>query len=334
MKLIFQLSGENLPLAAAEAAAVAGLRKYKVEGRLLVVNVAGEAGAKAIREAAKRLAYTSSIHRVLFTANKKTLDAKIAGYKWNTVYKESFAVRISSHIAKEGSHSAKEAVFSEKDLAAIIWKKLKKPVVNLESPKTAIEIIITPKTVYCCLLLHKLKHDFEQRKPHLRPGFSPVSLHPKLARAIVNLTGIKKGALCDPFCGTGGLLIEAGLMGFKPVGYDIDDEMLDKAKANMLHCGIENFVLSMHDATLIKHKYDYVATDLPYGRSSKATEELNSLYLSFLQNLKRMLKKRAAVVFPDTAPYTALIKKAGLKLAGEHTHYIHKTLSKKIVVLE
>ncbi len=331
MKLIFQFSGENLPLAAAEAAAVTDIRKHGIDGRLLVANTAD---AKAIRDAAKRLGYTSSICRVLFTANTKTLAAKMAGYKWNSAYKESFAVRISSHAAKEGNHSTKETWLNEKDLAAIIWKKLKKPIVNLEAPKTAVEIIITPKTVYCCLKLHDMKHDFEKRKPHLRPGFSPVSLHPKLARAIVNLTGIRKGSLCDPFCGTGGLLIEAGLMGFKPVGYDIDDEMLDKAKANLLHCGIENFVLSKQDATLIKHKYDYIATDLPYGRSSKATEELNALYLSFLQNLKRIMKKRAVVVFPDTAPYKALIKKAGLKLVGEHTHYIHKTLSKKIVVVE
>ncbi|MBI2580596.1 hypothetical protein HYV85_02195, partial [Candidatus Woesearchaeota archaeon] len=190
MKLIFQLSGENAHLAAAEAAAVAGIKKYAVEGRLLVANVAGTAGAKAIRESSKRLAYTSAIYKVLFTASTKTLSAKIVCYKWNSVYKESFAVRISSHAAKEGSHITKESGVSEKGLAAIIWKKLKKPVVNLEAPKTAIEIIMTPKTIYCCLLLSKPKHDFEQRKPHLRPGFSPVSLHPKLARAIVNLTGI------------------------------------------------------------------------------------------------------------------------------------------------
>ncbi|MBI2142712.1 hypothetical protein HYU15_04490, partial [Candidatus Woesearchaeota archaeon] len=46
------------------------------------------------------------------------------------------------------------------------------------------------------------------------------------------------------------------------------------------------------------------------------------------------LKKRAAVVFPSNTHYKELILKAGLKPKAEYTHYIHKTLSKKIVVIE
>jgi len=58
----------------------------------------------------------------------------------------------------------------------------------------------------------ELKSGFGKRKPHMRPGFHPSSLNPKLARAFVNLTGIRKGTIVDMFCGTGGILIEAGLI--------------------------------------------------------------------------------------------------------------------------
>ena len=72
-----------------------------------------------------------------------------------------------------------------------------------------------------------------ERKAHLRPELQPTSLHPRLARALINLTGIRKGILLEPFCGAGGILLEAGLMGIKTVGYDIDKIVLKKCKINL-----------------------------------------------------------------------------------------------------
>ncbi len=44
-------------------------------------------------------------------------------------------------------------------------------------------------------------------------------MSPKLARCMVNLTGVKENDLVlDPFCGTGGILIEAGIMGARVIG--------------------------------------------------------------------------------------------------------------------
>ncbi|MBW2993758.1 hypothetical protein KY317_04250, partial [Candidatus Woesearchaeota archaeon] len=79
----------------------------------------------------------------------------------------------------------------------------------------------------------ELEQKFGLRKPHLKPGFHPVSLNPKLARAMVNLTGIRKGIILDCFCGVGGILVEAGLIGLKPVGYDIDQRMTDASRINL-----------------------------------------------------------------------------------------------------
>ena len=104
----------------------------------------------------------------------------------------------------------------------------------------------------------ELKHKFGLRKPHLRPGFHPSSLNPKLARAIVNLTGIEKGKILDPFCGVCGILIEAGLIGLFPVGYDIDEEMLKKAELNFRYFGIKRFILEKKDARKLKKKFNYV----------------------------------------------------------------------------
>ncbi|MBS3125240.1 hypothetical protein J4211_03230 [Candidatus Woesearchaeota archaeon] len=97
-------------------------------------------------------------------------------------------------------------------------------VVDLENPGTQIQFFFTKSHIYCGKLLWEQYERFEERRAHLRAAHSPVSLHPKLARAMVNLTGVKTGILLDPFCGTGGILIEAGLMGFPVVGCDIDEK--------------------------------------------------------------------------------------------------------------
>ena len=178
----------------------------------------------------------------------------------------------------------------------------------------------------------ELKQEFSKRRAHLRPGFHPSSLNPKLARAFVNLTGIRKGTIVDAFCGTGGILIEAGLIGLKPIGYDIDKAMLKKAELNFKHYKIKYYRLYQKDARKIKRKFNYVVADLPYGIATKKFDK--NLYLDFLKNLKKILKKRAVIGFPDFCPYKKLVKQAKLKIINEFTIYLHKNLSKKIIVLE
>ncbi len=322
MKFLFALSGDNPRLASGEIAAVCSLKKFSCDNHVLVANVTSSA-AKA---ASRRLAYTGSIGRILFESSSKQILKKASSFAWPKVYRRSFSVRIRNL-------SGKKLLFDEKSIAALVWRKLRKPKVNLENPSTAVELFVTKNKVYCCLLIHRLKHDFESRKPQFRPGFSPVSLHPRLARAIVNLTGIKKGSLLDPFCGTGGLLIEAGLMGFKPVGYDIEYGMLIKCKKNLSFYGIKNCSVSKQDATKLPKKAKFVATDLPYGQSSRMTSEIRKLYSDFLKQLKKRLTGKAVVVFPDFCYDKGMMRKARLKIIAEFDHYIHKSLTKKIAVM-
>jgi tRNA (guanine10-N2)-dimethyltransferase len=204
---------------------------------------------------------------------------------------------------------------------------------NLISIETKLPFSFLRRLAYTKKVNNKeLKQGFGKRRPHLRPGFHPSSLNPKLARAFVNLTGIRKGSIVDMFCGTGGILIEAGLIGLNIIGYDIDKQMLNRAELNFKHFKIKNYKLYQKDATKIKRKFNYIVADLPYGHATKKIDK--NLYLNFLKNLKKILKKRAVIGFPDFAPYKKLIKAAKLKIKGEFTIYLHKRLSKKIVILE
>ena len=58
-------------------------------------------------------------------------------------------------------------------------------------------------------------------------------LPPKLARMMVNYTGLQSGRVLDPFCGTGVLLQEAALLGQDVYGSDLADKMVDFTRANL-----------------------------------------------------------------------------------------------------
>ncbi len=227
----------------------------------------------------------------------------------------------------------------EEVLALIKSKKYKlnKNHLIIESTKKEIEFLskrlaFTHEIHYNNKII-KIKKNYQTRKPHLRPQLHPSSLNPKLAKALINLTGIKKGILLDPFCGSGGILIEAALMNLKPIGYDIDEVMLRRAIINLTHYKIKNFELKLKDATKLKNKFNYIVTDLPYGKNTK-TKDLNKLYLSFLKNLKKILIKKSVIVFPDFINYKSLIKKSKLKIEKESSYYLHKSLTKKIVIIK
>ena len=73
-----------------------------------------------------------------------------------------------------------------------------------------------------------------KRTARERPFFHPSSMNPILQRTLINLTAIKEGEwLLDPFCGTGGSLIEAALLGFKSVGIEIDRRIIWGAYKNL-----------------------------------------------------------------------------------------------------
>lgn len=211
--------------------------------------------------------------------------------------------------------------------------KTRKNSKNFLCPKNSKGIFMIKKKTYKAKLIKKIPKDFLKRKPHLRPQLHPSSLNPKLAKCLINLTGIKKGSILDPFCGSGGILIEAAFMNLKPIGYDINEIMLRRAIINLTHYKIKNFELKLKDSTKLRKKFNYIVTDLPYGRNT-AVKDLNKLYSNFLKTLKKILLKKSVICFPDFINYKSLIRKSNLKIEKEFSYYLHKNLIKKIVILK
>lgn len=311
MKRIFLLSKKNISLSKAEVEALAN-KKGNLINDLLIMDTDFDF---------ERLAYTKKVYNLLFTTTKKALKSKIKSFNWQKIYKKSFCIRV---------FGAKKEL--EKDFANLIWEKVEKPKVNLDKAKTNIHFYFTGSKVFVGLLNTKINQkQFEERRPHLRPEMHPSSLHPRLARAMINLTGIKKGTITDPFCGTGGILLEAGTLNLNIEGSDLDKSMLEMAKKNMKQFKVKAN-LKQKDATTIKKKLNYVVSDLPYAKATKS-QDLNKLYINFFHVLKAYLQKTAVLGLPSFINNKKLLKQAKLKIKQEFTIYIHKSLSKKIYII-
>jgi len=181
-------------------------------------------------------------------------------------------------------------------------------------------------------------------KPTDRPFFQPGSMAPDDARACVNLAGAAPGrTLLDPMCGTGGLLVEGGLVGARLVGTDAQSKMARGARENLTaYVGADAppaarvpFDVARGDATALPLRddaVDAVAFDAPYGRQSKiATHELDDLVAGALAEAARVAPR--CVVVADR-PWTGAAREAGWSVAATFARRVHRSLTRHVHVLD
>jgi len=178
---------------------------------------------------------------------------------------------------------------------------------------------------------------FVLREPKKKIKTHPAMLKPKLARILINLTGAKK-QLLDPFCGTGSILIEAGVLGLKPIGSDIEKKMIWYSQLNTKHFKIKA-KLKQLDATQLETGYkldsiESIACDPPYGKSSTlAGKKMEELYPNFLKSANKVLKTGGRVVMIKPHFLKLKISKDWKKL-GSFDWYVHGGLTRQLLVLE
>ncbi len=150
---------------------------------------------------------------------------------------------------KEGSRSVRFVDSKENDLSAVIVTEN-----GLIESGGEYCLIAAMDRVY--LGVTEAVQDYKEwsRRDYGRPASDPTSgmLPPKLARIMVNLSSFstapnpalkRRGgslSLLDPFCGSGTVLMEAGLLGFdRLIGNDIEAKAVAHTKKNMAWLGLE-----------------------------------------------------------------------------------------------
>lgn len=200
--------------------------------------------------------------------------------------------------------------------------------VKLKDPEKIFSLIQFKRKKYLTERIYTNDKEFLQRHPKKRPAFHPGACNPKFAKVLVNLSGVEKGqTLIDPFCGTGGILIEASLMGIKCTGYDINEDMIHKTKVNLEYYNIIADV-EKKDALTLDKKSDVIVTEIPFGKTTTLSQEVPQLISDFLKNAKKITSKIVIAV-----PHHYTYDFEGWTIMLKHDVYIHKSLSKRIFVL-
>ena len=182
------------------------------------------------------------------------------------------------------------------------------------------------------------KHGWAAMRANKRPFFRPVSLEPRLARAVVNIAaGKAHGTVIDPMCGTGGLVIESALSGRDSMGIDFDPVMVEGAKQNLQWANVQAEV-NRNDATIFKLPKDVsaVVIDPPYGRNSRGDEKL---LRDTLTNIRSQSSCNIAVILPtdpDTYDLDEQISTNknfdGYEISACYGIPVHKSLGRILVL--
>jgi tRNA (guanine10-N2)-dimethyltransferase len=182
------------------------------------------------------------------------------------------------------------------------------------------------------ILLHTDRGSYDERRPGSRTFFHPGVMMPRMARTLVNISLVQPGeTLLDPFCGTGGILIEAGLIGAIPFGGDTDPLMIRGTNANAP--GAQVFLADAGCLPVKIRIIDSVVTDLPYGQSVSITGNgVESLYIRSLEEINRVLSpgRRAVVV---THRDIRDIASGIMRIVEFHEQRVHKSLTRRVMVL-
>jgi len=337
----FLLSGEHETLPEAELRSVLSILDPSSKLRRVGERVAEAETFEAVaREAVERAAYTKLSAK--FLAKAESDEEKILKAIRSIDLTQLIGENVST-IAVRGRRvgGAKlDRMRLERRIGAEILKALPSLRVDLENPDLTIIFVSDPKlTVIGILTASKPKHFFDDRVAGRRPFSLPSAMQPDFSRAMINLARARIGGrILDPFAGTGGIMIEAGILGYHVYGVEIKDWIALGALKNLKHYlkGSEFILVGDSRKLMFREEcFDAIVTDPPYGRSTTVPERsIIQLLKEFLVEAPKYLIKggRISISTPSQIMVEDLIE--SLKLCEAHLARVHGSLERRVAVLE
>lgn len=338
-----ELAGNEDAFAACEAVSAASA---------VDVVAGGVATARGIDpDGVRRLAYTHAASE-LIAKTDAGIEAAAAALRAATIDREgSVAVRARDVRSRTGVSTQA----AERQLGGILVDR--GFAVDLDDPDHELRVLFAGRSEAdnvdetnsdgdaCCLigwLAVESRRDYGERRPTDRPFVQPGSMAPLDARALVNIAGAGPGTtVVDPMCGTGGLLLEANLVGSDVLGIDAQWKMARGSRENLAELREEageefdgDVGVFRGDATtlpFVDNVADAVVFDAPYGRQSKiARHELGELVDGALREARR-IAPRAVVVADRSWDDTAA--EAGWEIEQRFERRVHGSLVRHVHVL-
>lgn len=316
MRLLFELSGEHPDLPVAELECV---------GRVLDTRAQVAVAECPDPQAARRLALTHVVLEYLGECEPsiEAFTALLIDLAVTTT--KPFAGRVKK------VHESQMAA-SQLDLERLIGSLIRGPV-SLSDPVEEYRAIASEDRCYFGRVLFRIdRGGFDARSPMRRSFFHPGAMMPRMARALTNISLIQPGErFFDPFCGTGGILIEARDIGARVLGSDFDPTMAAGCRQNLP--GSDVMIADATAVPICDRALDAVVTDLPYGQSVRIrAESMDDLYDGSIAEIRRILRpeRRAVIV---THRDIADIAARHFTILQAHEQRVHKSLTRRILVL-
>ncbi len=212
--------------------------------------------------------------------------------------------------------------------------------VDLENPATIVRVIVSEGVAVVGTVVETIdKKSMAERRPEKRPFFRSVALEPRLARIFVNLARPKPGGVyLDPFCGTGGFILEAAWAARTAVCSDIDRSMVEGARENIKYYGVDVVAeIVQADAAALplrSNSVDFIGTDPPYGRQAPLKGHgLKELLKGFAREALRVVKSGSCVCYAQ--PHWLQVEpilSGGLRPIEQHFMRVHGSLTRVLVV--
>ncbi|MFW6265528.1 MAG: methyltransferase domain-containing protein [Halanaeroarchaeum sp.] len=207
--------------------------------------------------------------------------------------------------------------------------------VDLETPDHVLLVLCADEECLLAWQVVESERGYGDRLPTDRPFFQPGSMDPLLARAVVNLARVEPGdVVLDPMCGTGGLLIETGLVGGRPLGFDAQEKMVRGTRLNLAEYLDGDWDVCRADATRLPLRdgaIDAVVFDAPYGRQSKIERHgLGDLVSGALEEVRRVALR--GVLVADRS-WRVAAEAAGWTVEHVFERRVHRSLDRYVHLL-
>jgi len=334
------LSGEHRTLPASEAVAIAEAEgiPFKILAHLDQVLIA-ESNSLYFRFLDLRAAFIKSAGLVLGITES---SSGIEGIKniLRNINLEEYGV--SSISFKRIKHYGSEIGFDA--FIGLIKKHLPSLRITRKKVKSnnTLELILSNGLVI--IGIRKYTRDlrrFRSRDPQKRPVYKPGTLTPEISRLFVNLSRASvsnSDLFLDPFCGVGGFLLEACIIGLETCGCDVNPLYAEGAIRNLEYYGCTANIVVADACKMPFSRADAIGTDPPYGRLTKASgySSLRSLMLKFLEEAHGVLKKGRYLVFAQKHGVIKEndIENFGFNVIEVHKNWVHGSLTRDVFVVK
>lgn len=330
MRALFFLSGNNTVFAKDEVFSLfeSYELKYEIiydEGQLLILEC-----SKSNIDFIFRLGLTHFILDLICDLDiDERINKNISSIDWDSKLSldRTYKVRVKN---KDKMDYGNLELSIAKSISNFFKDKIK---ANLTNPMDEIIGITFKRRLFIGKkIFERDREGFNIRKPQLRPFFSPTSIDPRIARAMINISQAQKEIL-DPFVGTGGILIEAGLMGLDTYGLDIEEKSVVGTKVNLLNYEINKFDIRLGDARKILEifgrTFESIVTDAPYGRSTKIDKDKEKMYNECFLSIKESFKRKCIIGLDKEYSFEDI----GFKIDRVYSFRVHKSLVRHLYLL-